>query len=126
MEKFQSLADILGVQDPSAPDLPVRPAPSAKLTAKAFAKDLLNTPQYRESLMRRIVMDTLPAAVETLLYYYAHGKPTERVEVKDKSERVEDLTPEMVAEKLARVQRMLLLVRAAARSEDQATEGSVH
>jgi hypothetical protein len=74
----QSAAQLLGVQDPTDPTAPVSPAP--KLTAKQFCRALLATPQYRESLLRRILMDDLPPAVECKLWEYAYGKPVDRIE----------------------------------------------
>jgi hypothetical protein len=125
---MQSLADVLGVQDPIKPGEPVAPAPSPKLTAKAFCKDILNSREYRESIMRRVIMDELPPAIECMLWDRAHGKTVERVEVKDRTESLEDLTPELVAQKLERVQRMLMLLQNARRSEveHEQTTTSVH
>lgn len=80
MEKFESLADFLGVQDPQQPDRPVTDGASAKVSIKAFCADILDSRQYRESILRRIIMDSLPPAVECLLHHYANGKPVEHVE----------------------------------------------
>jgi hypothetical protein len=101
MEKLQSLADILGVADPTSPDVEVLDAPTpptspttrseGKLTAKTLAREILNSKQYRESLMRRIVMDELPPAVECMLYHYAYGKPVENLQVKDVTNRFENV-----------------------------------
>jgi hypothetical protein len=79
MEKFQSLADVLGVPDPRQPELPVAPRPD-KITVGDFCHGVLHSTTYRESLMRRILMDSLPPAVECLMYHYAYGKPVERLE----------------------------------------------
>ena len=110
MEKFQSLADFLGVQDPAQPDRPVSQAPSPKMSAKAFFRDVLATREYRESLLRRVVMDALPSAVETMMWDRAHGKAVERVEVKDTTNRLEALTIEQLEQRalfLADVARQL-------------------
>lgn len=79
-----SLADALGVPDPrdnEPPDEPFDPATSAK----AFARAVLTSRQYRESLMRRIVLNELPPAVELRLYDYAYGRPVERMRIDDTS-----------------------------------------
>lgn len=47
---------------------------------KEFAEKILASKEYRASLYRRILCDELPAQIESLLYYYAAGKPTERFE----------------------------------------------
>lgn len=80
-DQFQSLADFLGVTDPVTKQEPASDqGPSVDITAKDFSVAILNTKQYRDSLLRRILMDELPPAVEVLLYHYAHGKPTEKLE----------------------------------------------
>lgn len=76
VEKFQSLADVLGVPDPKEPDKLLE-ASSMPATRKDFCKRILDSPEYRESLRQRIVLGTLPPAIEQLLYYYADGKPKE-------------------------------------------------
>jgi hypothetical protein len=53
----------------------------ATVEAKAFCTKLLKDRRYITSLWRRIKADTLPPAVETMLWYYAAGKPKERVEL---------------------------------------------
>lgn len=80
----KSLADVLGVADPREPEHVVQvERKNFRLTAKMFCKEILDSRQYRESLMRRIITDSLPPAVEQLLYYYANGKPVDRIEVRD-------------------------------------------
>src|SRR5262245_3013308 len=80
---MESLADYLRLED-AAPTAPVE-APATDLfsgitTIKEFAERVLNSADYRASLLRRIQLDELPAQIEALLYYYACGKPTERIE----------------------------------------------
>lgn len=124
MEKFLSLADTLGVQDPAQPAKPAAPAPSTKLTAKSFCKDILNSQEYRESILHRIIMGELPPAIECMLWDRAHGKTVERVEVKERGEALENLSPEVVEQRLERVQRMLMLLRNARTPEEKSA--SVH
>ena len=76
-----TLPQVLGVPDPSNPSASVGPV--KKRTARAFSRAILASPQYRESLLRRILMDALPSAIEGKLWEYAHGKPVEKLEVKD-------------------------------------------
>lgn len=88
---MKTLADALDLNNPqpaaSKPD-------SGPKTAKAISKDLLNSIEYRQSLIRRIETDTLPAAVECKLYEYAYGKPVDRVEVKDVTANLEEMSSE--------------------------------
>lgn len=44
-------------------------------TGHLFAQAILDDPFYRESLIRRIKNDTLPPAIEALMWFYAFGKP---------------------------------------------------
>lgn len=109
----KSLADVLGVVDIQLPKdqqdaerarLTEVTKKHFKMTARAFCKEVLASRQYRESLFRRIVCDTLPPAIETILYHYAEGKPVEQIEVKDTTTRLEDLTPEQLERRLSMLQ----------------------
>lgn len=86
---MKSLADTLGLNTPEAPTQ----APQ-KLTAKALSKKILQSPEYIASIIRRITLDTLPAAVECKLYDYAFGKPVDKVEVKDTTDHLESMSSE--------------------------------
>lgn len=71
---------------------------------KRFCNDVLSDPVYVASVWRRIRNDTLPPAVETMFYYYAAGKPKERVEFgADKT--LADLVAEAANRKLADLQK---------------------
>src|SRR6185295_14883674 len=97
----KSLADVLGVPDPREPEHVTQvTAKNFKLTAKAFCKEVLDSRQYRESLMRRIITDSLPPAVEQLLYYYGHGKPVDRIEVKETGADLSELTPAQLEQRI--------------------------
>jgi hypothetical protein len=124
---MKSLYDILAPEDradsftPSELDTAQL---SDKASVKDFARDILNSAQYRLSVLRRIVLDDLPPAVEIMLYAYAYGKPVDRLEVTDKTARKE-LTPEAIAIRAKRLQEIANLL-----AEEEATppseEGSVH
>jgi hypothetical protein len=64
----------------------------SKLSAKAIAKAIIRSPEYLESIRRRILADSLPPAVEVLLHHIADGKPVDRVEVKNTSASLADLS----------------------------------
>jgi hypothetical protein len=49
--------------------------------ARAFARQIVNSPEYRASLLRRIVQGALPPQIEAMLWHYSYGKPTEQVQV---------------------------------------------
>jgi hypothetical protein len=78
----KSLYEVLHLNDegqPALPELPVEIEPE-EITARSFCRGILSSHEYRLSIERRIFLNELPAAVECLLYHYAYGKPTERVE----------------------------------------------
>lgn len=100
----KSLADVLGVADPQQPGTVTQvTVKSFRLTAKAFCKEILDSRQYRESLLRRIITDSLPPAVEQLLYYYANGKPVDRIEVRETPADLSELTPVELESRIARL-----------------------
>jgi hypothetical protein len=81
MEKLQSLAEFLGVQDPLQPEAPIAlPDAHAEMDDADFCKGVLASTQYRESILRRVLTDSLPPGVETMLWERAHGRVAQRVE----------------------------------------------
>lgn len=56
------------------------------------AQKLLDSPEYQASLVARIKAGTLPPALETLIWHYAHGRPVERTEVSIEDNTSHDLT----------------------------------
>ena len=108
----QSLADLLGTVPAPATHaahvLELPPLRASHQTVRMFALSILNAAGYRESLLRRILLDALPSAVECLLYHYAYGKPVERVEVKDVTDPIGDFTAEQCE---ARALRLLEVAR---------------
>lgn len=92
---MKSLADVLGLNTPSSATTEASTTPR-KLTAKAFSKAILESADYAASIQRRILADTLPPAVEVKLYEYAYGKPVDKVEVRDKTNPLEELTMEQL------------------------------
>jgi hypothetical protein len=106
---FSSLADALGIPDPKEPNRPARPA-AQKMSRKDLCKQILASQEYRESLLRRIVLDALPPAVECMLWDRAEGKVAAKVEVKDTTNALEGMTVEQLESRalfLAEVARRL-------------------
>lgn len=104
-----SLAATLGVPDPLHPNAPVGPAP--KLAVKAFCRAILASPQYRESLMRRILMDALPSNIEHMLWDRAEGKVAEKVEVKDTTTPLTQLSVDALEQRHAKLGALLTQLR---------------
>jgi hypothetical protein len=48
--------------------------------AKALAREIIQDPSYIAKLHARALAGTLPPAIEAMLWYYAYGKPAERLE----------------------------------------------
>ena len=118
---LKSLAEALGL------DIPTSQTPSEpqkKQSAKQISKALLQSEEYLASLRRRIITDSLPAAVECKLYDYAFGKPIDKVEIKDTTERLEDLSSQELE---ARAQALVAMAQQlqATGDELQATKKSV-
>jgi hypothetical protein len=51
----------------------------ATTEAREVANRMVDDPQYREALRQRL-LDSTAGAMEPLMWYYAKGKPVERVE----------------------------------------------
>ena len=54
---------------------------NATLEVKELARRMVENEAYQRRLQARMVKGKIPPAVETMLWYYAYGKPRERVEV---------------------------------------------
>lgn len=102
-ESGQSLAEFLGVLDPGKPPEEQNPVPPPKMTAKQLSRGILQSQTYRESILRRVLLDTLPPAVEIRFHDYAHGKPIERVELEDKTVRLDDAPSEKLEARLLKL-----------------------
>lgn len=102
---IQSLAEFLNVPDSnqSEPFRPVEQPVCLKMSARDFCRHILSSIEYRMSVLNRITLGTLPPAVECLIHYYAHGKPVERVEVKDTSDPLDDFNAEQLEERALRL-----------------------
>lgn len=115
MERVQSLAEYLGVEPTRSDD--AEPRLEDSTNAKAFAETVLSSREFRSYIVNALMLGELPSAITCRLMDYAWGKPAQRVEVSDRSEHLEDLTPEIVEEKLKRVQFMLHLLQASRTNE---------
>lgn len=117
MARIQSLAEHLGIVPASSADAPLRF--EGVVSAEKFAEAVLSSNEFWFYVVNSLTLGTLPSAIVLRLMDYAPlwGKPVERVEVDDRSQRLEDLTPEILEERLARIQRMLWLLRAAQAGE---------
>jgi hypothetical protein len=54
---------------------------NATIEVKEACAKLVDDPIYRERLKARLIAGKLPPAVETMLWFYAKGKPKEQIEI---------------------------------------------
>jgi hypothetical protein len=87
-----------------------------------FCRGVLASREYRQSVLDRVVLGTLAPAIETRFYDYAYGKPVERVEFKDTSDPLDDVTAEQLEERAARLYEAAQQLR----RESSEREESVH
>jgi hypothetical protein len=68
------------------------PGPSkTTLEAKAFCSMIVDSEEYQASVHERAMRGELAPAMETMLWHYAKGKPTERIEMVVSQARLEEL-----------------------------------
>ncbi len=48
---------------------------------REMTRALVDDPEYQETLRNRLLTGDLPAGMETMIWYYAFGKPKDRVEL---------------------------------------------
>lgn len=84
MQKPQSLADLLDVEDPrpeeQRTELPLEDATVAALDItdpKDFCKKILESREFRRYIMHGIVLGNIPAAIMTRVMDQGWGKPAE-------------------------------------------------
>lgn len=129
---MKSLADYLGVlpegQQASTEDAALDVKNTEALSLKDFCRAILNSAEYRASVLSRIMLGELPAQVEVMFYHYAGGKPTEHVEVKTVHNELEDLRVDQLEERalyLANLARQMRLSATKDSAEDDASS-SIH
>jgi hypothetical protein len=88
-----------------------------------LALDLLSTPQYRRSLLRRIVMGELHPSIEAKLWDHAYGKPADKLEFEDKTVKPTDMTIEQILSRTEKVQKMARELIKKKELEESKTEG---
>jgi hypothetical protein len=82
----------------AGPGRPKGVVPKATREVRDAARALVDDQDYRAALRVRLKAGTAPH-METLLWHYGYGKPTERIEVKDTTNEFEDLTAEQLRER---------------------------
>ena len=108
---MKSLFESLNLADLTTPD--AEPDPLLVLTGKAFSKAVLESVQFREYVVRGLLLRDIPPAVLCRLMDHGWGKPPDRIEHTLDDRSLENMTPERVREKLVHAQRLLQLLEAA-------------
>jgi hypothetical protein len=121
---MKSLAESLGLttSGPETVQSDSSKATAKKQTAKSIAKDILESKDYKASLERRIINDTLPPAVEVMLHHFAYGKPVDKVEIRDKTDALAGLTLEQLQARATELAALAQKLRG--QSEDNTVQSS--
>lgn len=123
---FTSLAETLGTL-PDKPGAPAAPRiEDIAGDAQTFCKTVLNSLEFRQYIINGLTLGELPSAIITRLMDHAWGKPVERLEVQDTTPAVEDLTPEELESRAARLSEMARLLRRAELFDEPLGQDSVH
>lgn len=106
-EDTSAVAAVPAAPAPAAPNWSLKggATPLTRGEAQSFARQLLNSQSYRDSLERRIKADNLAAGVEQMLWHYGYGKPVEQV-VMTVQPGQEDLSTLSVDDLLLRAQKL--------------------
>lgn len=118
-EDSSAVATVPSVPPPATPAWSVKggATPLTRGEAQSFARQLLNSQSYRDSLDRRIKNDSLAAGVEQMLWHYGYGKPVEQV-VMTVQPGQEDLSTLPVDELLKRAEQLAEALKDARELED--------
>lgn len=121
--KAKSLAEHLGAQTtPTPPSEPPTPISSAE----EFCRKFLDSKEYRDSLYRRVLMDDLPPAIECMLWDRAYGQVPKRLEVRDTTNQLENMTAEQLEERALFLAQVARRLRNEHDEEDREDHTSVH
>lgn len=114
--KPKSLAEHLGAQTPPVGSSEPSPIPTPISTAEEFCRKFLDSKEYRDSLYRRVLLDDLSSPIECMIWDRAYGQVTKRLEVRDTTNQLENMTVEQLEE------RALFLAQVARRLRDEKIE----
>jgi len=75
------MANTSGLKRGGSPGRPKGVPNKATKEVKELARRLVLDPEYQQKLRQRLLTGTLPPAVESMLWFYAFGKPKESIEI---------------------------------------------
>lgn len=133
MDKLQSLAEYLGVVDP-APSSVASSFSSTTIDVLVdvtdpvkFCQKIVESREFRQYVVNGITLGDIAPAIMGRILDHAWGKPVERVEVRDTTHRLEDLTAEQLEARAMRLAEMARSVRLAPLSvEDDVGRKTIH
>jgi hypothetical protein len=74
---------------------------------REIAREIVDDPVYRAALKMRVMLGEA-THMEPLLWHYAHGKPVERVEVRDTTNDFDGLTAEQLRREAMEIARTII------------------
>ena len=74
---------------------------------KEFCRRILNTREWRQYVMNGIVLGDLPPAVMTRILDHGWGKPVEHLEIKDKTDRLENISLDTLKQRVEFLQSVI-------------------
>lgn len=72
---------------PGGPGRPKGSQNKSKTAIAEFMREVLESPEYRESFKLRMLNGSINPSVEALAYHYAYGKPTETIDLGSRDDR---------------------------------------
>lgn len=128
---MKTLFESLGFDNDEMPESSLSENSLTDISGEDFCKRIVNSPEYRISLLSRIANGRLAPAVECRILEHAWGKVTDKLEVKQTSNDLEHLSAEKLEERalyLANLARNLRRNDTNEMNDDEPTdsESSIH
>ena len=99
----------------------------ATLLARTRAREILESDEYKLYFERRLQDDTLAPGVESMLWHYAYGKPTDKLEINDRREsELQGMSDEELAARAADLSRQIIARRNAVSEAEESTDEAIH
>lgn len=123
---MKTLAEHLGIT-PLVKDDPTPDEFNPEMSDRDFCRGILMSRAYRASLDRRIAIDDLPPAVETMIWDRAFGTRVDKVEIEKKySTIVESWDSKELAERELMLVRHLRQLKEKSSNDEDTSTRSVH
>jgi hypothetical protein len=108
---------------PAGPGRPPGSKNKITLIAQRNCRNILESDEYKASILRRIVADNLAPAVEVMFHHYAYGKPKDTVEVlRSDASAAETMNAEQLAHEAQRTALEILELKSQAEAQRREEE----